>query len=162
MKAPIHSIKHYKQITRSSVTTVTRNNEQLAIGVQSTLANLENEVREGSIVKAVYVELWTLNDGNAGSEVVTLSKDNAQSTGPTFVEMQALFNYPEKKNILFTHQGLSANDGIDPPMNVMRAWYKIPKSKQRFGLGDHLNLNIADLGANDLNYCGFATYKEYS
>ncbi len=162
MRPLIHAIKHYRQITRSQVLTVARNSERLAVGVQSTLVNLEDEVREGSIIKAVYVELWVLNTGAGGSEVIVLSKNAQNNDGPDFAELNALFNYTEKKNILFTHQGLSGNDSNTAPIAIMRNWYKIPKSKQRFGLGDQLNITIANNGANSLDYCGFATYKEYS
>jgi len=44
----------------------------------------------------------------------------------------------------------------------MRGWYKIPKTKQRFGLGDRLVLQIASQGTDALDFCGFATYKEYT
>jgi len=81
--------------------------------------------------------------------------------GPTFAEMQALGTFTLKKNILFTHQGLSPNDGVGNPVVVMRGWYKIPKSKQRMGLSDRIVLSIANLGTGALDYCGFATYKEY-
>ncbi len=162
MKAPIHSQKHYVQITRSTVLTVQANSENLIWSVQSTVANLENEVSEGSLVKAVYVELWLLNSSNDGSDIVVLCKNSDSGGGPSYTNMQSLFTYGEKKNILFTHQGLSSNNGVGNPINVMRAWYKIPKSKQRFGLGDRLNLVIANNGPSTLEYCGFATYKEYS
>ncbi len=160
MRPVIHSEKHYVQITRSTVTTVTRNFEDLIL-VKS-LPSAVDEVVEGAVIKAVYIELWTLNSSNAGSEVVTLGKYNASTSGPTFTEMNSLGTFVQKKNILFTHQGLSANDGVGNPMNIMRAWYKIPKSKQRFGLGDSLRLSIANNGANTVEYCGFATYKEYT
>ncbi len=162
MKAPIHSQKHYVQISRSAVLTVAANNEPLIIAVESTVANAVDEVTEGSVVKAVYIELWTLGDGNDGSEVVTLVKTPLNNTGPTFTQMNSLGTYPNKKNILFTHQGLTPNDGITSPHVVMRGWYKIPKSKQRFGLGDRLILTIANNSLDSINYCGFATYKEYS
>ncbi len=162
MRPPIHSVKHYRQIPRSQVATVALNTERLAIGVNVTAANLESEVKEGSLIKAVYVELWMLSTGNDGSDVVVLSKNADNSAGITFAESSTLFTYTEKKNILFTHQGLSSNDGVGNPIPVMRAWYKIPKSKQRFGLGDVLNLSIANFGVNALDYCGFAIYKEHS
>ncbi len=149
-------------MTRSTVGTVSAVNEPFIISVESTVANAVDEVTEGAIVKAVYVELWVLDAGNAGSNVVTLVKTPLNNVGPTFTQMNALGTYPNKKNILFTHQGLTNNDGIDPPMNIMRAWYKIPKSKQRFGLGDRLILTISNSSAQDLFYCGFATYKEYT
>ncbi len=162
MKQIIHSVKHYVQMTRSTVPTVTRNNEDIILAVEGTVANGVDEVVEGAIVKAVYIELWVLDAGNAGSAVVVLVKNNGSAGGPTFAQMNALGTYTEKKNVLFTHQGLTPNDGIDAPRLVMRGWYKIPKSKQRFGLGDRLNLVIANNSAQDLFYCGFATYKEYT
>ncbi len=139
-----------------------RVNTSLIIGTESTTANLVNEVVEGASIRAVYVELWLLNSANDGSEIVTLGKNTEGAGGPTFVEMAALGIYNGKKGILFVHQGLSSNDGVGNPMVVMRGWYKIPKSKQRFGLGDVLNLAIANPGANVLTFCGFATYKEYT
>ncbi len=162
MKAPIHSTKHYVQITRSTVATVAANQENLITAVEGTTANLVDEVVEGAIVKAVYIELWLINAGAAGSDVVVLSKNPLGNVGPSFSDMNALGIYLNKKNILFTHQGLDPNDGIANPVVVMRGWYKIPKSKQRFGLGDVLSLTIANNSANDLFYCGFSTYKEYT
>ncbi len=162
MKAPIHSQKHYVQMSRSTVATVAANNEVIIKAVESTQANLVDEVVEGAIVKAVYVELWVINSGNDGSHIVTLTKDPVSGTGPTFTNLNALGTYVNKKNILFTHQGLDPNDGIANPMLVMRDWYKIPKSKQRFGLGDRLHLSIANNSLQDLFYCGFFTYKEYT
>ncbi len=160
MRPIINSQKHYVQISRSTVLTVARNSEDLIIAVAQPTA--VDEVVEGAIVKAIYVELWVLDAGNEGSNIVVLSKVANNQPGPSFTQMNALNAYPEKKNIFFTHQGLTPNDGIDPPVNIMRAWYKIPKSKQRFGLGDKLTLNIATNGANSMFYCGFATYKEYT
>ncbi len=162
MKAPIHSQKHYVQISRSQTATVAVNSEQLIASVESTVANAVDEVAEGSIVKAVYVELWLLDTANDGSNIVVLLKSPISNAGPSFTQMNALGTYVNKKNILFTHQGLSSNNGVGNPIVVMSGWFKIPKSKQRFGLGDKLLLMIANNGLNDLEYCGFATYKEYS
>jgi len=145
-----------------TATTGTRNTEPLILAVEGTAANLVNEVIEGAVVKAVYIELWTLGSSNDGSQIVTLSKNGNGVTGPSFTQMAALGTYVEKKGILFTHQGLSANDGVGNPVMIMRGWYKIPKSKQRFGLGDGLHLCVANPSANTLTYCGFATYKEYT
>ncbi len=161
MRPVIHSEKHYVQISRSTVTTVTRNFEDLIL-VKSVPSTAVDEVTEGAIVKAVFIELWVINQGNDGSHVVVISKIPQNVTGPTFVEMNALGQYPNKKNILFTQQGLDPNDGLTQPMNIIRGWVKIPKSKQRFGLGDSLRITIANNSAQDLFYCGFATYKEYT
>lgn len=162
MRPVIHSVKHYVQITRSSVTTVTRNIEELILSVTATAADAVDEVVEGAIVKAIYIELWLLNTSNDGSDVVMLQKSKKTSADPTFAQMNALGTYGEKKDILFVHQGLSSNNGVGNPVQIMGGWYKIPKSKQRFGLQDELILSIANNGPSALEYCGFATYKEYT
>ncbi len=162
MRPPIHSTKHYVQFPIDQIATGTAQSIILAQAVESTVANLAAEVAEGSIIKAVYVELWLENTGNLGESIVTISKDVRNNTGPTFAQMANLFAFTNKKNILFTHQGLTSNDGTSQPTNVVRGWIKIPKSKQRFGLGDTLMINISNTSANDLNRCGMAIYKEYS
>ncbi len=162
MRPPIHSIKHYVQFPIDQISTGTRQSVALITSVLQTSANLATEVSEGSIVKAVYVELWLENQGNLGESIVTVCKDTNTNVGPTFGQMAALFAYANKKNVLFTHQGLTSNDGVSQPTNVLRGWIKIPKSKQRFGLGDTLTLSIANVSASDLNRCGMAIYKEYS
>ncbi len=162
MRAPIHSRKHYVQFPITAITTGIRGNVLLAQGVNPTVADAASEVGEGGVIKAVYVELWLNNDGVDGESIVVLCKDTRDSTGPTFAQLAALDSYNNKKNILFTHQGLTSNESIGNPVNVMRAWYKIPKSKQRFGLGDTLNIVIANVSSGNLFRCGFATYKEYT
>ncbi len=162
MRPVIHSQKHYVQMSRFTIGTVAAVSVDLVIATEGTVANAVDEVIEGALVKAVYIELWLLDAGNAGSAVVTLTKSPINNTGPTFTQSNALGVFANKKNVLFTHQGLTNNDGIDPPRVVMRGWYKIPKSKQRFGLGDRLSLVIANNSAQDLFACGFATYKEYT
>ncbi len=162
MKPIIHSVKHYVQFPIDQITTGLLQSIQLISSVESTIANSAFEIEEGTLVKAVFVELWLHNTSNLGEEIVTITKDTNFGTGPTFAEHATLFTYSNKKNILFTHQGLSSNDGVGNPVRVPVGWVKIPKSKQRFGLGDTLQLNISNVSANDLNRCGFATYKEYS
>ncbi len=162
MRAPIHSVKHYRQMSRTTVATTVTSVESIALTVAIQDVNLENEVAEGSVLKAVYIELWALDSANDGSNVICLVKNAQNEVGLTTAQMNSLFTYDGKKNILFVSQGLSSNNGVGNPINIMRGWYKIPKSKQRFGLGDRLNLCITNNGPNTLEYCGFATYKEYS
>ncbi len=78
----------------------------------------------------------------------------------TQAEHVAMNSYANKKNILYHTQGIS-NDGVANAQAVVRQWFKIPKGKQRFGLGDSLKLSISTQ-AEAINFCGFATYKEYS
>ncbi len=160
MRPVIHSEKHYVQISRSNVATVSTTGIDLILS--KAVPTGVDEVKEGAIVKAIYIELWLLDTANSGSNVVALGKTSVTSANPTFTEMNALGTYPEKKNLLFVHQGLSSNNGVGNPIVAMQGWYKIPKSKQRFGLGDELVLNIANNGLNELEFCGFATYKEYT
>ncbi len=162
MRPVVHSTKHYVQITRSTVATVTRNIEPLILAVSVSGKNAVDEVEEGAVVKAIYIELWLLNQSNDGSDVVTVGKNVGSSVAPSFTNMNALGNYPEKKNLFFVHQGLSSNNGVGNPIAILRGWIKIPKSKQRFGFDDSLNLTIANNGVSTLEYCGFATYKEYT
>ncbi len=162
MRPVIHSQKHYRQMSLSTVTTVTRNSEVLVEAKEGTTASAVDEIIEGALVKAIFIELWTLNSGNDGSEVITLDKVNGQAVLMSFADTSALGNYKNKKNILWSHQGLTSNDGVTGPYLVIRDWIKIPKSKQRFGLGDRLVLTISNPSANVLTYCGLSTYKEYT
>ncbi len=160
MKAPIHSRKHYLQKTLTTVTAGMADNFQMAFAVNATLANAAFEVAEGAIIKAVFVEMWARGqDTSPGSVLITLVKTTDSQT-PTFVDMTALDAYTNKKNVLYHTQGLTNINGADA-IPFVRGWFKIPKSKQRFGLGDSLFL-VTSAQALDTNICGFATYKEYT
>ncbi len=137
-------------------------NTFIATGVVSTLANLANEVAEGSAIKAVYVELWLIGGTADQFFTITLEKVPGAGNVQTFTESTNLFAYVNKKNILYTTQGLAPNDGVGQPVPVIRQWFKIPKGKQRWGLNDNLNLNIASRGDGTITVCGFFTYKELS
>ncbi len=162
MRPIVHSVKHIVQYPITQITTGTVQNIDLVLAVESTIANLATEVAEGTLVKAVFVELWLQNQGNLGEQIVILEKVPILGTGATFAQMGNLFSYQNKKNIFFTHQGLTSNDGVSGPQVLVRQWIKIPKGKQRMGLGDSIKLSIANVSANDLNRCGMSIYKEYS
>jgi len=162
MRPVIHSTKHQVQFPFSAITTGLRVNLLIAQAVATADKDLASEVEEGSIIKAVYVEMWLLNTGNDGHAIVILEKVPDGSTGANATEMASLFTYTNKKNIFYTHEGLTNNDGIDPPRNILNRWIKIPKSKQRFGLGDRLVLTISNPSAGTLNRCGQTVFKEYT
>ncbi len=162
MKAPIHSRKHIVQFPFDQIATGTSQNNLLVESVAVTAKNTPREVEEGAVVKAVWIELWTQNSANDGHEVVVLSKQTDLGLGPTFAELATLDTWTNKKNILFTHEGLSSNDGVGNPVRVMYQWYKIPKGKQRFGLGDTLSLSLSNPSSNNLNRCGVCIFKEYT
>jgi len=156
----IHSTKHIVQVPISQVATGVVENIVIATSVESTTANLSTEIEEGSVVRAVYVEMWLQNQTNLGHSVVILEKVERAGNGATFSQMASLFSYPNKKNILFTHEGLTSNDAIGNPIPILREWFKIPKGKQRFGLGDKLVLTISNPSSNNLDRCGMMIYKE--
>ncbi len=158
----VHSTKHPVQFPIDTIVTATRENLVIAKGVLSTNANLATEVVEGTLVKAVFIEMWTLNSSNDGHEILILEKVPQGGSGATFANMADLFNYQNKKNILHTHEGLTNNDGIDPPRQILGQWFKIPKGKQRMGLGDSIVITLSNPSSGTLTRCGFATYKEYS
>ncbi len=162
MRPVIHRQKHYVQQSRSQVATVALATIDIVESVESTTANLVDEVSEGSIVKAVFVEMWLLDSSNDGSFIVSLEKLPTTSPNMGFASSNALGTYPNKSNLLYVTQGLSANNGVGNPVPIIRQWFKIPKGKQRMALGDKIVLNITNNGLNNLEFCGFFTYKEDS
>jgi len=160
LKTIIHSTKHIVQTPFSTITTGTAENILLVRAMESTASNLSNEVVEGSVIKAVFVEMWVQNSANDGHQIAILEKVPQDVAGATFANMGNLYTYINKKNILFTHEGLSSNDGVGNPLPIIRQWFKIPKGKQRFGLGDRLVLTISNPSSNTLNRCGVTIYKE--
>ncbi len=161
MRAPIQSKKHYVQTTRSSVSTVSVANVVLAEAKNVSGVAAVDECVEGSLIKAVYLEYWLENSSNGGSFGLTLCKIG-QLNSPAYADMVTLGNWDNKKNVFYHTQGLPANDGVGNPIPVVRQWFKIPKSKQRFGLGDRLMVTVSNFGVDTLDFCGFGLYKEVS
>ncbi len=162
MRPIVHSQKHYVQQSRSQVNTVSLSQLDIILSVQSTVANAVDEVSEGANVKAVFVEMWLLDTANDGSFIVSLEKKPGGNAGQSFSNSNSLGTYENKRNLLYVTQGLTPNNGVGNPVPIIRQWFKIPKGKQRFGLGEKLVLNITNNGLNDLEFCGFFTYKELS
>ncbi len=162
MKPIIHSRKHYVQTSLTTIASGAKLDIILVDAIEQGAATAVNLVEEGASVKAVYIELWVLGSTAASSQITCLCKFPGGVNAFSTTALAALGQADNKKNILFTSQGLASNDGIANPINIMRGWYKIPKSKQRFGLGDRLLLQIFAQGAAGLEVCGFTTYKEYT
>ncbi len=164
MRPVIKSKKHYFQISQSTISqaAVVQNNFITAAEATGLTPDI---VEEGAIVKACYVELWLSQDSASvvGSYTVCLYKDPGGTNIMNTTNMAAIHDYQNKKNIFFTGQGLlTPSDGGQVP--ALRGWYKIPKGKQRFGLGDKMRLTIRNnnLTAIDVNFCGVIIYKEYT
>ncbi len=164
MRPPIHSKKHIVQISQGTIAQAAVENMSLIVASEAQ-STVPTQIEEGAIVKAVYVELW-LGMASAtvvGSYTAVLVKSPGGTNVPDSGEMAALHDYTNKKNILFTSQAiLPPTDGGQ--IAVMRGFYKIPKGKQRFGLTDRLNVVVRNNTASaiDINFCGFALYKEYT
>ncbi len=159
MRAPINARKHYVQKSLSTVLSGAIDPIIIAKAVEATTANAATEVVEGAVIKAVFIEMWVrAGDTAPGSVLVTLVKTGDLQT-PAFSDMATLNNYQQKKNVLYHTQGLT-NDQDADAIPFVRQWFKIPKGKQRFGLGDQLFLCVS-AQAIDAIICGFMTYKEY-
>ncbi len=163
MLAPINSIKHFVPQTDFAVATGTANNLTVVDAVVAPATGATYEVQEGAVVKAVWIELWLITDGSAGTHgtfTVTVEKapGNLQ---PTFTNMLNLMSYLNKKNILYTTQGILSSDNVAQAVPILRQWIKIPKGKQRFGFQDRLLVNVANSGGTGMAICGMFIYKEY-
>ncbi len=161
MKPPINSVKHIVQ--RSLVTIDTGTILNIGVAAADELPDSSSKVRIGATIKAVYVELWYIGSSSQPvTQTSCLEKNVAGAPVMTHAEAQVLHDYPNKKNLYYTTQGI-VGDANTNPAPLVRGWFKIPKGKQRFGLGDNLTFNIAALGeaANDLEVCGLFIYKEY-
>ncbi len=165
MLAPIIAVKHYVQTSNATIAASGIINIQIANAVAQEGISAASDVTEGSIVKAVFIEDWLL--GNDTTTKITqftlvIEKVPAGATLITFAQLSSgLASYPNKKNILYSTQGVlseSIDGGVAVP--IFRSWVKIPKGKQRMGLGDKIIVSIAALGGS-LRHCGLSTYKEY-
>ncbi len=164
MQPPIHSIKHFVARTNTSLAVGARIGLLIAHAVVSPAVTLTTDVNEGSVIKALWIDMWCSAKGATNTDtqvVITLEKIPALATAATFGQMLSLQAYPNKRNILFTFQGvLSAQIDGAQPISPLRGWVKIPKGKQRMALDDKWVLNIATVGQN-VQTCGMFIFKEY-
>ncbi len=120
------------------------------------------DVEEGCKIFGTYLEYWLKGNGATGTDtqftcVIVLLKSGA--IAPTAAEMLNLQAYTNKKNILYTTQGV-IGDSSTQGVPIIRTRIQIPKGKQRFGLGDSLNIILAPVGQSIQN-CGIAVFKEF-
>ncbi len=157
----VHSTKHYVQQSIGTVVVGTNANTTLVTGVAVAAKDAVSEVEEGSTVKAIYLELWIRSAAVAAASFTFAFFKLPSGAGfPSETELAALGNWDNKKNILYTSQGL-INDVDSSALNLFKGWIKIPKGKQRIGLGDNIGWSLRTVGQS-LNFCGFSLYKEYS
>ncbi len=164
MLAPINSVKHFVQHFLTTIVGASVVNLTLVDAVVASAVDTPEEVLEGSVIKAVWVEIWVIGQGAEGVTSafgVSLEKLPAAATPMTSAQSLALMTYPNKKNILYTTQGVVGSDIGANAVPILRQWFAIPKGKQRFGLGDKLVLNLANVGPTNYQSCGVFIFKEY-
>ncbi len=164
MRPVIQSRKHYVQLSQSQIaqsilleTTISESIE----GVHST----PTTIAEGAIVKAVWVEVWLSQDSATviGSFTAGFYKAPGGENKVSAGDSQALHDYNNKKNLFYVTQGLAPQNDSGL-MLLFKGWIKVPKSKQRQGLGDKLIFFVRNnnVTAIDIEVCGLFIYKEYT
>ncbi len=106
--------------------------------------------------------MWTIGSVSDQFFTAVFAKLPSGTANISNADITNLFGYDNKKNIFYTTQGLASNDGIAGPHLLYKGWIKIPRSKQRFGLGDKLQFALASRGSGTITWCGLALYKEYT
>ncbi len=163
MVSPINSVKHYVAKTNTAIASGGLVSEFAVKSVLAPATAAAFEVPQGSVVKAVHFEVWICGDalaGNTSQFVFAIEKSTGGQTAMTVTNMLNLGVYLNKKNILFTSQGVLGTtvDG-NQSIPVFRGWILIPKGKQRMGLDDSIRWHVTAVG--DLRVCGLITYKDY-
>ncbi len=158
MRPTVNTEKHFKQDSLFTLASGAISNRNIAVAVVAP-AGGNTDVRVGCTISAVYCEMWLTSDDTAqGSVICTLEKVPGNAADMSVGNAAALHSYANKKNILHTQMGL-LGPNTQYPMAVVKGWFKIPKGKQRFGLGDQLHFNIF-AQSNGVQGCGFFLFKE--
>ncbi len=156
----IHSTKHYVQTPLTSVASSAIIQIDLVKGITAGAVPASTaEVHEGNTVKAIFLEYWISTTGVDGTAIAGVLKLPGGLHAPTVSNFNNLQSYLNKKNIFELHEGLVPSEGNQ--IAVFRHWVKIPKGKQRIGLGDEITFNLSAVGTA-VQVCGFSTYKDYS
>ncbi len=157
MRPVVNTEKHYLQVSLATV--ASGSITPITLVFAEAVPTAVSSVREGAKISAIYIELWvTGDDAVQSSGIITLEKRNGTAVAMTAAQSASLGTYVNKKNVFFTQMGLFPSN-TTYPMASIKGWFKIPKSKQRFGLNDVLVINVH--GQSDgLQFCGFSTYKE--
>ncbi len=162
MLAPINSIKHYQHTSNTTVGTGGVHLKNLANALAKGAARTDpGHVYEGCVIKAIHIEYWICGtlDATTSQFAFICYKLPSGQTAPDATNMANLGSWDNKKNILFSSQGVLPEGESQQSIPVIREWVRIPKGKQRFGLGDIFQIAIFSVGT--LQVCGLSTYKEY-
>ncbi len=164
VKPIVHSKKHIPQQSQATIAQAVAHEFNICTSIEGA-PSTPVHVSEGASVKAVWLEMWLQNASATvvGSFTAIFYKNPGGANSVTSAELAALHDYDNKKNIFYVTQGLAPiNDNTQ--MLLYKGWLKIPKGKQRMGLGDELNFTIRNNNATaiDQDICGLAVYKSYS
>ncbi len=162
MVAPIQSTKHYVQYDNAAIAVGAVRANVVSDAIASPAIAVTASVNEGSIVKAFFLEYWLHSEvtaGNVSKFQMVIEKIPNNTVSITFAQMNNIQAYANKKNILFTSQGV-LGDLTTASVPIVRQWFLVPKGKQRQGLGDRIVMTVSATAAA-LDSCGFSTYKEY-
>ncbi len=161
MRPVINSEKRIVQTILSTVMADAVAGGVLIQADQTVASTNPRSVAAGSVIKAVFIEMWLLATSQQPSTFTYVIEKLVSDADPIdATEMTNINAYTNKKNIFEIHQGL-IGDANANPTGVMRHWIKIPKGKQRFGLGDKLRFTIKAI-TEDTQFCGMAIYKVYN
>ncbi len=163
MLATINSVKHYIQPTLTEIGSGTVREIVAAVAVTKNTARTNTtQVEEGSVIKAVYFEMWLNGQTAAGVPVqftMIICKLPSGKAPPTLANMANLQSWDNKAEILYSTQG--ALDGAgSQSVPIHRSWVLIPKGKQRMSLGDEIIMSVAAV-SGAIDSCGLMTYKEF-
>ncbi len=135
-------------------------NQGLAVAQRPADADAVSDVRVGSTIKAIFLELWlTSDDATQSSGIISLEKLPLATDPMTVGDSAALDTYHNKNNVFYVTQGLMG-PAVGNAVPFLRGWFKIPKGKQRMNELSRINLNISAV-LDGLRICGIVIYKEY-
>ncbi len=163
MLAPIVTVKHYVGQPKVVLGLGLAQTLEIAKTVAAPVSTNREDVSEGSMIKSVHFEYWLAGQGASNSPtqfVMIIEKSPSNTINPTFADMLNLGGYANKKNILYTTQGIVQEAAGSGTIPVIRDWLLIPKGKQRMGQEDRILITFATV-ETQLVFCGISTYKEY-
>ncbi len=163
MRAIINTVKHYVQRSNLAIASGAAASTIVAAAVSNTaLPSATHHVKEGSVVKAIYLEYWLKGTGASDADTqfnLVFFKNPGGANDMSVSDSLNLMAYDNKKNIFFSSQGVIGGVGGGQSIPVVRQWFKIPKGKQRMGLNDELTVFVGSTGES-VQLCGQAIYKE--
>ncbi len=159
---PIHSKKHLLQQGVTNIASGALETIVIARADDAPTNASPAEVAVGSIIKAVYIEMWLRGDTGTGVSNVQASFEKIENAGTTmtFTQSTLLNIYPNKSNVFYVTQGLLSGGDNESPLPFLRGWFKVPKGFQRMALGDSLVLNMSAF-VHAIDRCGIFIFKEY-